>query len=268
MQKEGKILKELFEKIITEYSRIPQVCAISTCGSSKSGMSDEMSDIDIEIFISEDIPNEKRLEIAKKFGNKYEVGGDYFGGCDEFFSEEFNHEVDISYFNTNWIAENIERVWHNSCASNGYTTCFIYTIKNCEILFEKDNWLAKLKEDISKPYPLTLKENIIKRNLMLIQDKPFSSYYEQVKKALKRGDLNSVNHRISALMASYFDIIFAKNELLHPGEKRLVKYAVKNCRILPQDFEKNIEKLYSEPIENTLQNLDNIIKNLKDFIVV
>lgn len=261
-------MKELFEKIIKEYSRLPQVYAISTCGSSKSRMNDEMSDVDIELFISEDIPIEKRLEIAKKFGNKYEVGGDYFGGCDEFFAEEFNQEVDISYFNTMWIEENIERVWHNNGASNGYTTCFIYTIKNSQILFEKENWLSKLKEDVSKPYPQTLKENIIKRNIMLIQDKPFSSYYEQVKKAVKRGDLNSVNHRVSALIASYFDIIFAKNELLHPGEKRLVKYALKNCKILPQDFENNIEKLYTEPIENTLQILDNIIKNLKDFIVV
>ena len=69
--------------------------------------------------------------------------------------------------------------------------------------------------------------------MMLMKDKPFASYYEQIEKAVKREDEISVNHRISAFMASYFDVIFAKNELLHPGEKRLVQFALKNCNILP-----------------------------------
>ncbi len=256
-------MNKIFDEIVKEYSLLPQVYAISICGSSKAGMSDEMSDTDIEIFISEDIPLEKRLEIVKKFAKKYEVGGDYFGGCDEFFAKEYNLEIDISYFNTKWLEDNIENVWHKYNSSNGYTTCFLYTIKNCEILYEKEGWLSALKRVVSTEYPQKLQENIIKRNLMLIKDKPFSSYYEQVKKAIKRDDLNSINHRVSALMASYFDIIFAKNKLLHPGEKRLVKYAVKNCKILPLDFEKNIEKLYSEPKENILCNLDLIISNLR-----
>ena len=55
--------------------------------------------------------------------------------------------------------------------------------------------------------------------MMLLKDKPFASYYEQIEKAIKRDDKNSINHRISAFMASYFDIIFAKNKMLHPGEK-------------------------------------------------
>ena len=65
---------------------------------------------------------------------------------------------------------------------------------------------------------------------MLLKDKPFASYYEQIKKALMRNDIVSVNHRITAFLASYFDIIFATNKLLHPGEKRLIKYAQDNCK--------------------------------------
>ena len=81
--------------------------------------------------------------------------------------------------------------------------------------------------------------------------------------AIKRNDFVSINHRISAFLASYFDVIFAMNELLHPGEKRLIRYAKDNCKILPKDFEKNINKLLIQPNNDTLLILDNIIENLR-----
>ncbi len=54
---------------------------------------------------------------------------------------------------------------------------------------------------------------------MLISDKKNASYLDQIKLAVKRNDPISVNHRIAAFMASYFDIIFALNKVYHPGEK-------------------------------------------------
>jgi hypothetical protein len=62
------------------------------------------------------------------------------------------------------------------------------------------------------------------------------SYLRQVEKALWRGDLVSVNHRLAALLASYFDIVFAYNRVLHPGEKRLVEQAGRLCPRLPVDM--------------------------------
>ena len=94
---------------------------------------------------------------------------------------------------------------------------------------------------------------------MLMIDKPFASYYEQIKKGINRNDTVSINHRIAAFLASYFDVIFAMNELLHPGEKRLIKYASDNCKNLPKDFEKNINILISQPNPKTLEILDDII---------
>ena len=119
------------------------------------------------------------------------------------------------------------------------------------------------KEKLKKDYPKQLQKNIIHRNLMLIKDKPFASYYEQIEKAILRNDINSINHRIAAFLASYFDIIFAINELLHPGEKRLLNYAKKHCKILPADFESNILDLLKQPKENTLQILNKIVDNIR-----
>ena len=103
--------------------------------------------------------------------------------------------------------------------------------------------------------------------MMLLKDKPFASYYEQIEKAINRNDIVSINHRISAFMASYFDIIFAVNELLHPGEKRLVKYAIDNCKILPDNFEENINKLLVQPNSETLNILDDMVENLRQILL-
>ena len=73
----------------------------------------------------------------------------------------------------------------------------------------------------------------------------------------------SINHRVAAFLASYFDIIFAVNELLHPGEKRLIPYAKVNCKVLPKDFEENLEKVLKQPNEKTLDILSEIVENLR-----
>lgn len=250
------------EKIINEFVKFDDVEAIAIGGSSAAKTSDNISDIDVYVFVKKDIPVSQREEIVKKYSSKYEVGGEYFGSGDEFFVDKLNCQFDVMYWNVDWFNSVVQNVWDKHYPSNGYTTCFLYTLKNFRILYDKSGWLRLLQEHLNTPYPPELKQNIIKRNFMLMKDKPFASYYEQIEKALVRNDLVSVNHRISAFLASYFDIIFALNELLHPGEKRLLNYAKENCKILPVNFEENINSLLKEPNEDTLKNLNNMIDSL------
>lgn len=167
------------------------------------------------------------------------------------------------YWNTNWFENVVENTWIKNHVQNGYTTCYLYTLSIFDIVYDKDNWLQGLKDKINTPYPKKLKQNIIKRSMMLMKDKPFASYYEQIEKALKRNDVVSVNHRLSAFIASYFDVIFAVNEKLHCGEKRLVKYAKDNLKILPKDFEEKLEKVLKQPNEKTLDILSEMVENLR-----
>lgn len=254
------------EKIINDFIKFNEVEAIAIGGSSAAQTSDNISDIDVYVFVNKEISVPLREEIVKKYSSNYEVGGEYFGAGDEFFVDKLNRQLDVMYWNVDWFNSVVQNVWEKHYPSNGYTTCFLYTLKNFQILYDKSGWLKSLQEQLNTPYPPELKQNIIKRNLMLMKDKPFASYYEQIKKALTRNDFVSVNHRISAFLASYFDVIFALNETLHPGEKRLINYAKENCKILPVNFEENINKLLKETDTNTLKILDNIIDLLRKIL--
>ena len=252
------------EKILNEYKNFNQVKSIAIGGSSAAKTSDVASDIDVYVFVENDISVADREILVKKYSSKYEVGGEYFGSGDEYFVDRLNRQFDVMIWNVHWFEGVVDNVWIKNYPSNGYTTAFLYTLSNFRIEYDPTGWLYELQNKIKTDYPPKLKENIIKRNIMLMKDKPFASYYEQIEKALKRNDIVSVNHRIAAFLASYFDVIFAVNELLHPGEKRLIQYAKNNCKILPKDFEENILKLLMQPNTKTLVLLKIMINELKD----
>lgn len=253
----------LFNNILVEFQNLPFVQAIAIGGSTSAQTADNISDIDVYVFTENNIPIENRENIIKKHSTKYEIGGEYFGSGDEFIVDELNQQLDVMYWNVNWFEEIINNVWFKHYPSNGYTTAFVYTLNNFKIIYDKENWLLHLQKSIQTAYPKELKQNIIKRNMMLMKDKPFASYYEQIEKALNRNDLVSINHRISAFLASYYDVLFAANELLHPGEKRLVQYAKDKCKILPKDYEENINNLLIQPNPETLSILNSMVENIR-----
>ena len=177
-------------------------------------------------------------------------------------------DIDIIYRNINDFENNIENVVEKHQASNGYTTCFWHNLKNSKVLYDPHKEFHNLQERFEVPFPKELKENIISKNFRLLTGN-LPSYDKQIIKAFDRGDFVSVNHRIAAFIESYFDIIFAINELIHPGEKRMIQYAKEHSKILPKDFEENMNELLNSmgsTLEHVENNLKNIIKNLEDII--
>lgn len=125
-----------------------------------------------------------------------------------------------------------------------------------------------MKNRFDAPYPKQLKENIMEKNMKLLSD-AMPAYKFQIAKAVERNDLVSVSHRTTAFMESYFDIIWAMNELTHPGEKRLVSLCKKQCKILPVDFEENINQLYADlfvDLDRVNKDIDRIIVELKKVV--
>ena len=252
----------MLDSILEKYAKLDEVEAVALGGSSAAKTSDKSSDIDIYIFVRNDISLEVRERLVKDISSKYEVGGEYFGPGDEYYVDDLECQLDIMYWNVNWFEDVVNNVWFKHYPSNGYTTCFLYTLNNFNIFYDKTGWLKSLQEKINTPYPKELKQNIIERNVKLMKEKPFASYYEQIQNAVQRNDIVSVNHRIAAFLASYFDVIFALNEMLHPGEKRLINYVKTNCKIVPEKFEDNINKLLTSDYKEVLLVLDDMFQNL------
>ncbi len=141
-----------------------------------------------------------------------------------------------------WIEEQLDRVLRQHKAAVGYSTCFWYNVRYSQVLFDRHGWLNNLKNSSDRPYPPELKRAIIAKNFPLLRQN-LSSYLRQIELAIARNDPVSVNHRITALLASYFDVLFAVNELPHPGEKRLIPHAVAQCQRIPRDMPEQIKDL-------------------------
>ncbi|MBQ8706629.1 MAG: DUF4037 domain-containing protein [Succinivibrionaceae bacterium] len=250
-------------RLLSKYKVHPSVHAVGIGGSVAAGTSDHSSDIDIYVFTRKDLSLEERCGIAAEFSSRFEVGGDYFGPDDELWYDELGRECDVVYFDVSWFENSVRSVWLEGRADNGYTTAFLYTLAHLAVEHDPSLWLADLKTLIDTPYPEKLRASIIRRNLMLMKDKPFSSYSQQLRKAIARGDFVSVNHRLAAYLASYFDALFAVNRLLHPGEKRLVDFALKNCGVLPDGFEEDFKRLASAEHEQLPEIIDGMTEKLR-----
>ena len=252
--------------IVDEFKRIKDVKAIALGGSIAANTSDSSSDYDIYIYSDTEIDIQKREIIAKTFSDKYEINNSFFGPGDEWHVKNSNLQIDLMYRTREWMENSINNTWINCIPSVGYSTCFVYNLKNSIILYDPEEWYKNLQKKVCTDYPDKLSENIINNNLPLLKNKISASFYEQVKKAINREDYVSLNHRISAFLASYFDTLFAINKVLHPGEKRLIQYAKTHCKKLPEDFEEDINNITKYPLKNTLEILSKLNNNIVKLI--
>ena len=255
------LLKEFSDEAI----KTNDIDAIVLSGSKTSLINDEMSDYDVYIYSKERVNIETRKNFAEKYSSYCELGNDYFEHGDEFIINDIC--FDFMYRDLSFAENEINYIWRKCNSKIGYTTAFLYNIKNSKIIYDKDSKFQNLQNELNNEYPEKLKENIIKKNLAVMKDKKCASFFEQLEKAIKRKDIVSVNHRIAAILSSYFDILFALNNELHPGEKKLIKYAYKLCKSLPENFENDIANIINGGLnENILDNVNSLIENLKKII--
>lgn len=244
-------------KLFEELGSLPQVEAIALGGSRATGRNDEKSDYDVYVYITDNIDENVRRNILSKYCGYMEIGNSFWELEDDVTLKD-GIDMDIIYRNMDDFENMVASVVMDCVAWNGYTTCMWHNLITSKIVLDKSGKLGSLQVKYRIPYPRKLKENIVSNNLKLLNGM-LPSFDTQIKKAENRGDLVSVNHRVTEFLASYFDIIFALNEMTHPGEKRMQSICSAECRVLPDHFDDNLAKLFAgmfrEPISPVIHDM-------------
>ncbi len=248
------------------FAVLPQVEAVALGGSRAGGNADASSDIDLYVYTRSEVPLPERERIVERLGgaSRSSLGLTFWGPGDEWFDAGTGIEVDVVYFDASWMVDQLRRVLHDHQASLGYTTCLWHTVRHAQVLHDPHGWHRTLQAEAAQPYPEALRRNIIALNQPVLRD-VIPSYLHQIEKAVQRRDLVSANHRLAALLASYFDVIFACNRVLHPGEKRLLASATALCQALPVDMGEDVEAVLrsaATPGEDLLRHLNRMLDRL------
>ncbi|ATB38226.1 hypothetical protein CYFUS_003659 [Cystobacter fuscus] len=245
------------------FAHFEQVRAVALGGSWVTGSADPLSDLDVIVYASPPPPAEARSALILPTARRAEIDNTFFGTGDEWIDQS-GQGVDAAYWSPEWMEDQLERVLVRFEASLGYTTSFWHTLRNSRVLFDRTGWLTRLQEQARMPYPEPLRRAIVEKNQPVLRRK-MASYLEQIELALHRADLVSVQHRVTAVLASYFDILFAVNRVPHPGEKRLLAHAKRICPKRPPELEAQMElviRTVGRPGQELLPNLHALLDGL------
>jgi predicted nucleotidyltransferase len=252
-----------FDGLVAALSLCDQVEAILLAGSRASGSADPASDYDLYVYLNGELPVSTRQQITDRYFSYMELDNQFWETEDDGYLND-GSEIELIYRSLDWLDGEIERVLIRHQASLGYTTSLWANLLDSVVLFDRSGRAVAMQQTYSLPYPQQLKIAILRKNYPILKER-IPAYYHQIEKAVARDDLVSLNHRVAAFLASYFDILFAINELPHPGEKKLLALAQARCTYLPKDFVEDLTALLvsaGDPHAPILERIDGIVANL------
>ena len=258
------------QELAARFAELPSVLAVVLSGSTSNRVDDGKSDFDIYVYTTEEIPVAWRTELARQHGAHLAIDNRYWELGDDWIDTRIGRMVDVIYRWPDWIEEQIDRLLVRHEASTGYSTCFWHNVLHSEALFDRAGWFAQLQARARQPYPEALRRAIVAKNHPILRN-TLSSYMQQLELAIERRDHQSVNHRVGALLASYFDILFAVNRQPHPGEKRLAAYAEALCPLRPPALAQQVEAVIaavapaSQP--SLLMNANALLDSLDELLL-
>lgn len=232
-------MRDYFKELIEDLKSLEEVELIMLGGSKALNKEDALSDYDVYVYYSDYIEVEARREILKKYFKYVEVSNKFFEEEDDGILIN-GKEVELIYRDLNFLEDNFIDTFKKFKSSFGYSTCMVHNILTSKVLYDKNDIIKGYREKYNF-YPKELKESIVLNNIKLLDNQMPSLSY-QIIKAIKRGDIISINHRITEYLAIYFDILFSLNEEFHPGEKRLLPW-IEKFKIKPENSKELITKL-------------------------
>jgi hypothetical protein len=261
---------QVLTSIANAFVEAPGVEAVAWGGSAALQRADALSDYDLYVYSRTPVPREVREKIISSRACHYQLDNAFWELEDD-WTEPNDAEFNVMYRSCQEAEGEIERRLRRHEASLGYTTAWCFSISHSQILADPNGWFARLQRQTREPYPNGLVQAILRKNRPVLGGGMQSCYLKQIRTAIVRHDPVSLNHRVAAWLASYFDILFAINSRFHPGEKRLLTYA-EELPILPERALMDVGELCAlagklEPritdhVEGMLVRLDETIARL------
>ena len=239
---------QIVQRLAQQFAELPQVVAVVLAGSRGVGASDRESDFDLYVYTLRDVPVEFRRSLL---GEGAEIDNRFWEPGDEWCEPSTHTRLDIMYRSPGWIEDQLDRVLVRHEAAIGYSTCFWYNIIHSEALLDPRGWYHQLQNRAHVSYPEGLRRAVVKKNWPILR-RNHSSYRRQIELALNREDAVSGQHRLTALLASFFDVWFALERQAHPGEKRLLTY-------LPKPWASLVRAVLGAQPEALLREIDALL---------
>jgi hypothetical protein len=242
--------EKLAADLMAAFAEVPQVIAVALGGSTVTGAQDAGSDIDLYVYVADAVPVAFRAALAARGGGRAEIDNRVWETGDEWDDAATGVHVDLMYRTPAWAGDELSRVLDRHEPRLGYSTCVWYNILTSRAMFDREGWFAELQARAHQPYPEPLARSIVAKNQPVLRSM-FGAYRGQIEKAMSRGDAVSVNHRVAAFLASYFDVVFAVNRTPHPGEKRLL-VATHSLPNVPNELARNLDRLLASSGQSSI----------------
>jgi hypothetical protein len=228
-------------EIASAFAGIAGVEAVAFCGSAAMQKADSLSDYDLYVYWRTPVPLDARRKIIESRASEYQLDSTFWELEDEWI-EPNGRRFNVMYRPCQEAEEEVDRRLVHHVASLGYTTAYCFSLSQGHNLADPNSWLADLQRQTRGAYPPGLVQAILQKNRPVLGGGMQSCYLQQINAAIVRQDPISLNHRVTAWLASYFDILFAINGRFHPGEKRLLIY-VGELADLPRSALHDVQQL-------------------------
>jgi catechol 2,3-dioxygenase-like lactoylglutathione lyase family enzyme/predicted nucleotidyltransferase len=241
----------IVQRLTHAFGELPQVVAVVLAGSRSAATSDPESDFDLYVYTLRDVPVAFRRALL---GDSAEIDNRFWEPGDEWTESSTGTQIDIMYRSPEWTEGQLDRALVRQEAALGYTTCFWYNVIHSKALFDPRGWYGQLQQRAHVPYAEGLRRAVVMKNWPVLR-RNHSSYRRQIELALNRGDAVSVQHRVTALLASFFDVWFAVERQPHPGEKRLLSH-------LAEPWVSHVRALLDAQPKTLLTHIDSLLDPL------
>lgn len=239
----------MLDPVVSELDGEPAVQAAAIVGSHASGFAHSHSDVDLFVYV--DSSPEKELDMRRRLAAsladpnracRIEERGPLY--ADVWAVPGGGAYLDLMFWSQSWAEEELDwRLVRHARQMGGASTAFWRSIRDGIPIFDRTGWLSGIRQRARAPYPDELRQTILRDGLDLTgHSNPFS-FLLQLERAVAERDPVAAQRCSTRWLEAFFDVLFAANRVLHPGEKRLVQFAQSECAVVPPCLNESVARL-------------------------